>query len=75
LWHISYTHVFQHNEIGVHSFGNGSLDELKNKVDDLDNVFIAFYREGYELDPGYVIINYIPPSTSAVKKGISRLPL
>jgi hypothetical protein len=59
----------QHNEIGLHSFGNEGLEELKNKIDDLDKVFIGFYHEEYERDPGYVIINYIPPSTSGVKRG------
>ena len=49
------------------------LEELKNKIYDVDEVFIAFYREEVDLDPGYVLINYIPPSVSGVKRGTSSL--
>ena len=49
------------------------LEELKNKIYDVDEVFIAFYREEVDLDPSYVLINYIPPSVSGVKRGASSL--
>lgn len=49
------------------------LEELKTKIYDVDEVFIAFYREEVGLDPGYVLISYIPPSVSGVRKGASTL--
>lgn len=45
------------------------LEELKTKLTDYD-VSIAFYREELDIDPGYIIINYIPPSISGVKRGM-----
>ena len=66
------------NDLILHSFGNEGLEELKNKISDLDKVYIAFYREEHhdeDDDPGYIIINYIAPSTSSIKRGISQLIL
>ncbi|KAF9478270.1 hypothetical protein BDN70DRAFT_880130 [Pholiota conissans] len=55
------------DEIGIHSYGMDGLEELKTKLSD-DDVFIAFYREELDVDPGYILINYIPPSISGVKR-------
>ncbi|KAF8972610.1 hypothetical protein BDZ97DRAFT_1913112 [Flammula alnicola] len=55
------------DELGLHSYGKDGLEELKTKLSDYE-VFIAFYREEIDLKPGYIIINYIPPSISGVKR-------
>ena len=59
----------QQGQLGLHSFGNEGLEELKTKLADLDQIFFAFYHEEIDVDPGYIIINYIPPSVSAVRRG------
>ncbi|KAF9523048.1 hypothetical protein CPB83DRAFT_65312 [Crepidotus variabilis] len=56
------------DEIGLHSYGGQGLEEMKTKISSLEDVFIAFYREELENDPGYIIINYVPPTISAVKR-------
>ena len=43
---------------------------MKNKFYDLDQIFVAFYREELEENPGYVLINYIPASTTHVQRGL-----
>ena len=61
----------KYDELFLAEHGSGGLHELKSRVDDLDRVFIAFYREELEVEPGFIIINYIPPSVSGVKRGKS----
>ncbi|CAA7269283.1 unnamed protein product [Cyclocybe aegerita] len=56
------------DELGLHSYGNDGLEELKTKLPDVDEVFIAFYREERDVDPGYIIINYVPPCISSVRR-------
>lgn len=46
---------------------------MKTKFYDLDQVYVAFYREEVDVDPGYILINYIPPSVSGVKRGTQLL--
>ncbi|KAH9479616.1 hypothetical protein JR316_0008211 [Psilocybe cubensis] len=41
---------------------------MKTRLSDLNKVFIAFYREEEDVDPGYIIINYIPTTVSGVKR-------
>jgi len=53
----------------MHSSGRKGLEEMKMKIIDLDQVYIAFYREEVGADPGYLIINYIPTSVSGVRRG------
>ena len=60
--------MYQPDELGLHSYGEDGLEELKTKLSD-KAVFVAFYREEVEVDPGYIIINYIPPSISGVRRG------
>ncbi|KAF8159749.1 hypothetical protein B0H34DRAFT_704656 [Crassisporium funariophilum] len=57
-----------HDELGLHSFGDEGLEEMKTKLSDLNEVYIAFYREERGHNPGYIVINYIPPSISGVKR-------
>ncbi|KDR67941.1 hypothetical protein GALMADRAFT_257443 [Galerina marginata CBS 339.88] len=57
-----------YDEMGLHSFGNEGLEELKTKLADLNEVFIAFYCEELDVDPGFIIINYIPPHVLGVKR-------
>lgn len=75
LWDVFYLdfeatlHNDQYDELTLHSYGVEGLEELKTRLSDLHNVFIAFYREEVDVDAGYVIINYIPSSISEVKRG------
>lgn len=57
-----------YEDLALYSHGMDGLEELKTKIYDVDEVFIAFYREEVDLDPIYVLINYIPPSVSGVKR-------
>jgi hypothetical protein len=42
---------------------------LKNKIDDLQQVYIAFCREQVNMEPTFLLINYIPPCVSGVRRG------
>lgn len=56
----------------LYANGCDGLEEMKTRMYDLERVFVAFYREEFgEGDDGYVLINYIPPSIPAVKRGAS----
>ncbi|KIM44913.1 hypothetical protein M413DRAFT_442886 [Hebeloma cylindrosporum] len=56
-----------YDELELHSYGEDGLEELKTKLSN-DKVFFAFYREELDSEPGYIIINYIPPSVSGVRR-------
>lgn len=55
--------------MSLSDYGSEGLEELKSKIDDLDQVFIAFYREEIDVEPGFIVINYIPSSISGVRRG------
>ncbi|KAF9054328.1 hypothetical protein BJ165DRAFT_1437958 [Panaeolus papilionaceus] len=56
------------DELGLDSYGPQGLEELKTRISDLDEIFIAFYREEVDVDPGFIILNYIPSHVSPVKR-------
>ncbi|KAG6884631.1 hypothetical protein C0993_009436 [Termitomyces sp. T159_Od127] len=56
------------DELALFDHGSGGLRELKHSIEDQEQVHIGFYREENALEPGFVVINYIPTSTAAVKK-------
>ncbi|KAF8074753.1 hypothetical protein FPV67DRAFT_1474871 [Lyophyllum atratum] len=58
----------KHDEIALFDHGSGGLRELKRSIEDPEQVHIGFYREEIDVEPGFVVINYIPPSIPAVKK-------
>jgi len=60
------------DHLSLFAKGSQGLPELKSKIlDDLDQVFIGFYREEAELvNPGFILINYIPHSVSSVRRGM-----
>jgi len=62
----------QCDELELHSFGDGGLEELKTKIPDLNSIYIAFYREEADVNPAFLLINYIPPSASPVQRGTTR---
>lgn len=47
---------------------------MKTKLYDLEQVFVAFYREELEENPGFILINYIPASTTHVRRGMYHVP-
>jgi hypothetical protein len=49
--------------------GPGGIAELKNKINDIHRVYIAFCREQVNMEPVFLLINYIPPSVSGVQRG------
>lgn len=51
------------------AYGSGGVAELKNKIDDLKQVYFAFCREQVDLKPAFLLISYIPDSVSGVKRG------
>lgn len=63
----------QYDELFLCETGSDGLHQLKHRIDELDQIFIAFYRE--ELGPGeepiFALVNYIPSNISAVKRGMS----
>ncbi|RDB20919.1 hypothetical protein Hypma_011949 [Hypsizygus marmoreus] len=56
------------DEIALYNRGTGGLAELKRSIQDLEQVYIAFYREEVDVEPGFLLINYIPASLPAVKR-------
>ncbi|KAG2011525.1 hypothetical protein CC2G_011629 [Coprinopsis cinerea AmutBmut pab1-1] len=56
------------DDLVFYAHGCEGLEELKTKIYDLDKVFVAFYREENEPNPGYILINYIPVGISGVKR-------
>ncbi|KAG6856571.1 hypothetical protein H0H87_003071 [Tephrocybe sp. NHM501043] len=56
------------DELTLFDHGSGGLRELKRSIEDPEQVHIGFYREEIDVEPGLVVINYIPSSTAAVKK-------
>ncbi|KAG6827703.1 hypothetical protein H0H92_010704 [Tricholoma furcatifolium] len=56
------------DELALFDHGSGGLRELKRSIEDPEQVHIGFYREEVDVEPGFVVINYIPPSIPAVKK-------
>ncbi|KAG6841083.1 hypothetical protein C0991_001991 [Blastosporella zonata] len=56
------------DELALFDHGSGGLRELKRSIEDPEQVHIGFYREEIDVEPGLVVINYIPSSTPAVKK-------
>ncbi|RXW23980.1 hypothetical protein EST38_g1891 [Candolleomyces aberdarensis] len=69
LLHYAYE---QSDELELYCYGAEGLEEMKNKFYDLDQIFVAFYREELEETPGYALINYIPASTTHVQRVNSR---
>lgn len=67
----------QHDELSLFETGSDGLHELKHRVDELDQIFIAFYREelGPSEEPIFALLNYIPSNISAVKRGGYRVPV
>lgn len=64
----------QFDELALFDHGSGGLRELKHSIEDQDQVHIGFYREENAPEPRFIMINYIPTSTAAVKKGVSSQP-
>ncbi|GLB43431.1 hypothetical protein LshimejAT787_1303320 [Lyophyllum shimeji] len=58
----------KHDELALFDHGSGGLRELKRSIEDPEQVHIGLYREEIDVEPGFVLINYIPPSIPAVKK-------
>ena len=58
-----------YHQLSLTDCGSGGISELKNKIDDLEQVYIAFCREQVDLEPAFLLINYIPASVSGVKRG------
>ncbi|KAG5637690.1 hypothetical protein H0H81_003606 [Sphagnurus paluster] len=58
------------DELTLFDHGTGGLRELKHSIEDSEQVHIGFYREEgvSDAEAGFVVINYIPSSTPAVKK-------
>ncbi|KAG6906691.1 hypothetical protein DXG01_012561 [Tephrocybe rancida] len=56
------------DELTLFDHGSGGLRELKRSIEDPEQVHIGFYREEIDVEPGLVVINYIPHSIPAVKK-------
>jgi MAP7 domain-containing protein 1 len=57
------------DEFSLYDCGSGGMAELKNKIDDLQQVYIAFCREQVNMEPTFLLINYIPPCVSGVRRG------
>ncbi|KAF9457201.1 hypothetical protein BDZ94DRAFT_1326449 [Collybia nuda] len=60
----------QHDELSLFETGSDGLWELKQMIDELDQVFIGFYRHELSLgeEPIFTLINYIPNTVSGVKR-------
>ncbi|KAF9078046.1 hypothetical protein BDP27DRAFT_1253044 [Rhodocollybia butyracea] len=58
----------ENDEFFLHASGARGLPELKQAFEDLSAVHIAFYHEEVPSKPGYVLINYIPPQMSGVRR-------
>ncbi|TFK18450.1 hypothetical protein FA15DRAFT_675277 [Coprinopsis marcescibilis] len=56
------------DNLTLYAYGQDGLEELKNKIYDLDKVFVAFYREEVDINPGYILINFIPLGITGVKR-------
>jgi MAP7 domain-containing protein 1 len=57
------------DELSLFDSGSGGVAELKNKINNLEQVYIAFCRETVDLESAFLLINYIPASVSGVKRG------
>ncbi|KAJ7504542.1 hypothetical protein B0H11DRAFT_1982831 [Mycena galericulata] len=62
---LSYDPSVQPESFQLYASGSDGLPELKSKIEDPDQVFIAFYRDGND---GFIILNIIPESVSAVRR-------
>lgn len=51
--------------------GSDGLSGLKSRIlgDETEQVYFGFYREEIKARPGFVVVNYIPPSVSGVRRG------
>ncbi|KAH0582596.1 hypothetical protein H2248_010525 [Termitomyces sp. 'cryptogamus'] len=61
-------HYSKFDELALFDHGSGSLHELRRSIEDPGQIHIGFYREENHAEPGFLLINYIPTSTAAVKK-------
>lgn len=64
---LQYTNTWS-DELSLFAYGSGGVAELKNKIDDLKQVYFAFCREQVDLKPAFLLISYIPDSVSGVKR-------
>ncbi|KAF5335930.1 hypothetical protein D9611_006249 [Ephemerocybe angulata] len=50
------------DDLELYSYGSEGLEQLKDNIYDLEQIFVAFYRQEVDGNPGYILIAYIPPS-------------
>ncbi|KAF9049344.1 hypothetical protein BDZ89DRAFT_1089099 [Hymenopellis radicata] len=50
--------------------GSDGLSGLKSRIlnEETEQVYFGFYREETKVRPGFVVVNYIPPSVSGVRR-------
>ncbi|KAH6916207.1 hypothetical protein BKA70DRAFT_1092797, partial [Coprinopsis sp. MPI-PUGE-AT-0042] len=60
--------MLQYDDLVLYGAGLDGLEELKTKIYDLNRVFVAFYRMETEFGVGYILLNYIPPCISGVRR-------
>ncbi|KAJ3755102.1 hypothetical protein EV360DRAFT_50382 [Lentinula raphanica] len=59
---------WQSDEFYLFTSSDKGLPELKQSLEDLSVVHIAFYHEEAQSKPGFVLINYIPSSISGIRR-------
>lgn len=64
---LAYDPSVQPESFQLYAQGSGidGLPELKSRIDDPSQVFIAFYRDGND---GFILLNIIPESVSGVRR-------
>ncbi|KAJ7043456.1 hypothetical protein C8F04DRAFT_1072139 [Mycena alexandri] len=62
---LSYDSSIQPEVFELHGSGAEGLPELKSRIEDPLQIFVAFYREGND---GFILLNIIPESVSGVRR-------
>ncbi|KAJ7115807.1 hypothetical protein C8R44DRAFT_793337 [Mycena epipterygia] len=62
---LAYDTSVQPEAFQLHGSGADGLPELKSRIEDPSQVFIAFYRDG---NAGFILLNIIPESVSGVRR-------
>lgn len=62
---LSYDSSVQPEVFELYGSGAEGLPELKSRIEDPLQIFIAFYREGND---GFILLNMIPESVSGVRR-------
>ncbi|KAH6885551.1 hypothetical protein BKA70DRAFT_1237131 [Coprinopsis sp. MPI-PUGE-AT-0042] len=67
-WMLLHYKNDNYDDLVLYGGGLDGLEELKTKIYDLNRVFVAFYRMETEFGVGYILLNYIPPCISGVRR-------